>query len=98
MSAFLRLARALALVLAVVVAGEALDVLPCADEAGPTATTTGHADGASGADCLCHLAYVPAAALAPVAAAPAPRPGRFAPYAGRAQRGVRRVPHPPPLG
>ena len=108
-SALRRLARVLALVLAAVVAGETLDVLPCADEVGTPAAHTDaagahgagtHGDGADGADtdCLCHLSYVPAAVPASVAAAPPAPTGRFAPYAGRAQGGVRRVLHPPPLG
>lgn len=79
---FRRLAAVCALALAVLVAVQALDVLPCADEMGQDA---GHSDAPrTTPDCLCHVSFtrtetVPTVADAPVVMAerldvPAVRP------------------------
>lgn len=55
MSRFHRLAAVCALSLAVLVAVQALDVLPCADEMGQDA---GHSDAPKTTpDCLCHVSF-----------------------------------------
>lgn len=68
MSVFRRLAVVCALALAVLVAVQALDVLPCADEMDQSA---GHSEAPTAApDCLCHVSFTRTETLPTVADAP----------------------------
>lgn len=69
MSVFRRLAAVCALSLAALVAVQALDVLPCADEVGQDAE---HSDvPATAPDCLCHVLFTRTEVVPTVADAPA---------------------------
>lgn len=59
-----RLAPVLALLLAVLVGGQAVDALPCADETGTEACADRGA-AALDADCYCHLTFAPTTAPVP---------------------------------
>lgn len=88
-----RLASVLALVLVVLVGGQATDVWPCDDEG--TTEATGCTDAgktALDADCVCHLVYAPTAA-------PLPTPVRsWTPWRYADGRPVRLIDGaPPPL-
>ena len=108
MRALRLVAAPLALLLALVVAGETTDVLPCADadcglwsellgaDAPPGG---GPLDGpATEAACLCHAAYVPPPLPAASEAARGPAHALAAPPAFRPPSEVGRVPYPPPRG
>lgn len=60
-----RAASLLAFLLAVLVGGQAVDVLPCSDEGTPTEACADGATAGLDADCYCHLTFVPATPLAP---------------------------------
>ncbi len=75
MSTFRRLSAAVALALAVLVAVQALDVLPCADEMGQDAS---HSDAPKTTpDCLCHISFTRTEMLPTVADAPVMRAERL---------------------
>lgn len=85
MTALRRIASVFAVALAVLVAVQTLDVVPCADEAEQVGTT-GHSDpegGGSLADCLCHVTFTRVDAFPDVAAAPTVPPPVYAPFEGR---------------
>ncbi len=78
-----RAASLLALLLAVLVGGQAVDVLPCGDEGSRTEACADGTTAAVDADCYCHLTFVPATPLAARLHAPLARlaPADAAPFA-----------------
>lgn len=102
-----RLAAPLAALLALIVAGEVTDLVPCVGaDCGVWSLVLGNGAlgddgepaGSSEAACICHAQFVPAAAApgVPVPGGVAQKPSSA--VAGRPSAGVADVPHPPPLG
>lgn len=107
-----RLAAPLAVLLALVVAGEVTDLVPCGDAdcgvwgvvfgdgvpAGGAPTGAGGPTDAPDTACLCHAQFV-AAVAAPGVPVPSDVSGDLHPaVTARPASGVADVPHPPPLG
>lgn len=99
MRLFRRFASTFAIALAVLVAIQTFDVVPCADEA-EVCGGVGHSEpdtGESLADCLCHISFVPTVATPHVPVPVETAQSWFAPVLGRHPSGPADVPHPPPL-